>query len=272
MRAPATTAVALLLLLLLLLLLASELDARSKTKRAKRTKHRNSTDLGSDEFYDASGCHGPWDTGTDDDEPQLALADDRCDFEEVSAADFNEKVFAERFAVRRPLIVRHSSSNERAREFIAQRCAVLRRYGTLPVELGDPFSLAKHGRSSKRMLLGKYLEMPFQTRTPLYFFDRSGQWSKNMGELNELISAPPGIFLTPELKPGEPGRPIILAIGKTGSGIGLHQHQDAWNQLLLGRKRWTVYPGKYELPRFISTQDYEPSEIAADPANFDRVL
>ncbi len=234
------------------LLFTSTLEARSKTKRAKRRSISSRTDPSSaddtsqsdDElFYDASDCNGPWDGGTADEELWLDLPDGRCDFEEVSEADFNETVFKERYSLRRPLIVRHSSSNGRAREFIRHRCEVLRRYGTLPVELGDPFSLAKHGRSSKRMSLGKYLETPFRTSNPLYFFDRSGQWSKNMGELSELVSAPPGVLLTPEPMSDEPDRPIIFSVGKSGSGIGLHQHQDAWNQVLLGRKRWTVYSG-----------------------------
>ena len=139
-----------------------------------------------------------------------------------------------------------------ARDFIAQRCEVLRRYGTQPVELGDPFSLAKHGRATARMSLGEYLDTKFQTKVPRYYFDRSGQWSTSMGELNELLSAPPGIVLTPQPNSSDLQRPLIFAIGKTGSGIGFHQHPDAWNQVLIGRKRWAIYPG-ISMPEFIST-------------------
>ena len=230
----------------LLLLFASALDARAKTKRAKRSGRRSNTgdnSGGTSSYeYDASDCNGSWDVGSDE-ELQLGLPDDRCDFEEVSEADFNRHVFMQRFSLRRPLIVRQSSVNERAREMISSRCEMLRRYGALPVELGDPFSLAKHGRSTRRMSLGEYLETAFQEDAPLYFFDRSGQWSKSMRELSELVSAPDSIFLRPQPESSQ----IIFAMGKTGSGIGLHQHQDAFNQVLLGRKRWTVYPGTQSL-------------------------
>jgi hypothetical protein len=228
-----------------LLLLVTVPDARTKrSKRAKR--HSSGGDDGDDgSGYDASDCNGPWDTSSAEDEALLGLTDNRCDFEEVSAADFSPSTFAEWFALRRPLIVRNSSANERAREFLSQRCDVLRKYGSVPVDLGDPFSLAKHGRPSRRMSLGDYLDTPFEADAPLYFFDRDGRWSESMGEFRELLSPPSSasVSLSPPPEPGEPERPMIFAIGKTGSGIGLHQHQDAWNQLLLGRKRWTVYPG-----------------------------
>lgn len=239
-----------------LFLLVSTLDARSKSKRStKGAKRRKNTDAtggvnGADSHtlyeYDASDCHGPWDVGSGD-EAQLILANDRCDFEEINAVDLTEEIFAERFALRRPLIVRHTRANEEAREFLLHRCDVLRRYGTVPVDLGDPFSLAKHGRSTRRMSLGDYLDAPFDTDMPLYFFDRNGHWSKSMGELSKLVSVPSSISLKPQSKPGEVEPPIIFAVGKDGSGIGLHQHQDAWNQVLFGRKRWTVYAGEQAL-------------------------
>ena len=56
-------------------------------------------------------------------------------------------------------------------------------------------------------------------------FDRDGRWSESMGEFRELLSPPSSasVSLSPPPEPGEPERPMIFAIGKTGSGIGL-QH------------------------------------------------
>ena len=118
--------------------------------------------------FDPSQCSGEWEAGT----ANLLL--DRCDFEEVSAEEFTADDFAERFSLRRPVIVRNSSLNTAAREFLAHRCAVLERYGSVLVDLGDPFSLAKHGISTQQMALGRYLELPFSLERPLYFFDRDG--------------------------------------------------------------------------------------------------
>ena len=183
--------------------------------------------------FDPSQCSGEWEAGT----ANLLL--DRCDFEEVSAEEFTADDFAERFSLRRPVIVRNSSLNTAAREFLAHRCAVLERYGSVLVDLGDPFSLAKHGISTQQMALGRYLELPFSLERPLYFFDRDGRWTESMAGFNDLLEQPPAI----SLQPSDSTAPIIFAIGKTGSGIGMHQHQDAWNQVLLGMKRWTIYPG-----------------------------
>ena len=42
-----------------------------------------------------------------------------------------------------------------------------------------------------------------------------------------MLESPPSL----QLLPADATAPIIFAIGKTGSGIGLHAHQDTWNQV-----------------------------------------
>jgi len=234
-RARETPMRAALVLAAALVLVSSRPNAVGAGKRAKRraTKQRRSSSPAAGDVYDASQCSGPWEAGP----AHLALG--HCDFDEVSAEEFALDDFAARFSLRRPVIVRNSSVNAAAREFLAQRCDVLRRYGSVTVDLGDPFSLAKHGVTSQRMTLGRYLESPFKLDNPLYFFDRDGRWTESMGGFSDLLERPPSVALSPS----DPAAPIIFAIGKTGSGIGLHQHQDAWNQVLLGMKRWTIYPG-----------------------------
>lgn len=226
MRRPALAA----LLLALLLAEPAPVDSRAKKRDKKPRRGAEATAPGAYE-YDASGCSAAWERGPE----RLRLG--RCDFDEVDAADFSPGEFTRRFSLRRPLVVRNSSANRRARDFLAKRCEVLRRYGSVGVDLGDPFSLAKQGRTAQRMSLGAYLELDFSPARPLYMFDRGGSWTKSMGAFDELLEHPPSVSLAPQ-----PQEQIIFAIGRTGSGIGFHQHADAWNQVLVGEKRWTVYP------------------------------
>jgi len=176
-------------------------------RRSRKGKQRHS--------YSAADCSGPWEAG-----PSELLAE-RCDFDTVDASELDPGDFGRRFSLRRPLLVRNSSANARARAFLGDRCDVLRRYGGAQVELGDPFSLAKQGRASQQMPLGKYMETEFSAERPLYFFDRDGSWTKAMGDFSDLLEHPPGISLSPPV--GDDSQ-IIFAIGKTGSGIGFHQH------------------------------------------------
>ena len=157
-----------------------------------------------------------------------------CEQDELTAA-----LFAERYSLRRPVIVRNTSLNLGARQFLADRCKIMRDYGDVAVDVGDPFSLTVHGRPSSSMSLREHLGTPFSAKMPLYFFDRSGKCLQQLGPLASLLEPPPSVRLEP---PG-PEQPVIFAIGKTGSGIGLHAHQDAWNQVLFGAKRWALYPG-----------------------------
>eukprot|EP01046_Picozoa_sp_COSAG06_P060526 COSAG06_NODE_12911_length_1313_cov_1.076606_1_plen_311_part_10 len=253
------------------------------------------------------GCVEPWALIASD----HPLALDRCDIDQVQAADFSLDNFQERYSLQRPVLVRNVSANAAARHFLSDRCDVLDKYGAVTVDVGDPFSLSKHGDTTQQMLLDAYLARPFDAENPLYFFDREGRWTSAMQGFSALLVRPHFLRLSPseagggeeeELsafleraglvawaesferggiatvsqlrgldsvvlkhvcvkaglaldeqteravlaavrKASDSEPPIIFAIGKTGSGIGLHQHQDAWNQLLLGRKRWTVYPG-----------------------------
>ena len=134
------------------------------------------------------------------------------------------------------------------------------------------------------MPLWQYLEQPFSERNPLYFFDREGRWTQSMPEFRRLLEEPSWVTLMPT----EPGSPIIFAIGKTGSGIGMHQHQvcrsavpfaplcaylmvrcvdfpslkDAWNEVLVGAKRWCatrqsfLFPNHIWAPPYMSTNSY----------------
>jgi hypothetical protein len=118
-----------LLVVAMLLLLPEPSDSRAKKHQRTKPKLRRNADDAS--AYDATSCSGGWERGPE----RLRL--ERCDFEEVDAASFSLDSFMRRFSLRRPLVLRNSSANHRAREFLAARCNVLRRYGSVAVDLGE---------------------------------------------------------------------------------------------------------------------------------------
>jgi ribosomal protein L16 Arg81 hydroxylase len=215
MRTVAAAAPRLLLIALALSVLHPAGSRRSKT--AKR----------------AGGCARPWE------ETKPGHVFDKSDVDELTPEELTPELFAEKYSLRRPLIIRNASDNAAARRFLANRCDIIERFGDVKVDLGDPFSLVVHGRATSSMSLREYLDTPFDLKAPRYFFDRLGHWMEHLGELNELLESPGSV----QLQPADAAAPIIFAIGKTASGIGLHAHQDAWNQVLFGAKRWTLYPG-----------------------------
>ena len=177
-----------------------------------------------------------------------------CDVDELTEEELTPVLFEEKYSLRRPFIVRNATVNALARRFLSDRCDILERFGHVPVELGSPFSLSYYGRADSSMALRKYLETPFSLSAPLYFFDRMGKWMDHLGELRSMLKAPPSL----QLQPVGSDAAVIFAIGKTGSGIGLHAHQDAWNQVLFGAKRWTLYPGS---PGGVPAEaDFNPTE------------
>lgn len=163
----------------------------------------------------------------------------RCDVDQVMPEELTPELFVRKYSLKRPFILRNTTQNVAAREFFADRCRILDLYGNVPVDLGDPFSLVVYGEPSSTMSLRQYLDTPFDISSPLYFFDKHGGWTKHLGELQSILETPAVV----QLQPRGHERPIQFAVGKSASGIGLHAHHDAWNQVLFGAKRWTIYPG-----------------------------
>lgn len=186
----------------------------------------------------AASCPDPWaafkisdlDAVMPELEPRGTLDLDRCDIE-VFATDamIDRAIFSERLSLRTPFVVRNSSANEAARSILADRCAVIRDHGHTKVDIGSPFSLTVAGSASLTTTLKQYLETPFAADAPLYFFDKPGRWADEVRGLRDVLETPPYIWLEPQSK-----APIFVAIGQTGSGIGLHAHQDGWNQIAFG--------------------------------------
>lgn len=228
------------LALLALLCAVAFATVESRSKRSRTDKAERS-------LRNAEGvCAQPWQA------PNPAHLFPRCDFDELTPEEMTPTLFAEKYSLQRPFILRNATDNDAARRFLADRCDIVERFGDVRVNLGDPFSLARDGTTSSSVSLRKYLDTPFDLSKPRYFFDRHGRWVTHLGELASMLETPADL----QLQPADAKAPIIFAIGKTGSGIGLHAHQDAWNQVLFGAKRWTLYPSSGVPPE----AGYNPTE------------
>lgn len=115
-------------------------------------------------------CTEPWV------EPKPSHLFGRCGIDEVSQDEMAAGKFAQHYSLQRPFIVRNASFNDAARQFLADRCKIMRQYGDVSVDVGDPFSLTIHGRASSSTTLREYLDTPFDPAAPRYFFDRMGHW------------------------------------------------------------------------------------------------
>ena len=223
-----------LVLVVLLIVVALEPVGSRAQRSAPKKKKKKKQAWRPVPLRDAAGaCVQPWQ------DPNPAHLFPKCDVDELTADQLTPALFAEKYSLQRPFILRNATANAGAREFLADRCDIVERFGDVQVDLGDPFSLVVHGRPSSSTSLREYLDTPFEVSAPLYFFDRFGRWTEHLGELGSMLETPAAL----QLHPVDADAPIIFAIGKTGSGIGLHAHQDAWNQVLFGAKRWTLYPG-----------------------------
>ena len=127
-------------------------------------------------------------------EPKRQHVFGRCDIDELGPDELTAALFTQAYSLRRPAIVRNASLNGAARQFLADRCRIMRDYGDVSVDVGapmnrvyiartltlgsagDPFSLTVHGRPSSSTTLREYLETPFDPAAPRYFFDRLGRW------------------------------------------------------------------------------------------------
>ena len=231
MRYCAGRSACLVWLVLIVLLIGVALEpVGSRAQRTTTTKNRKKRAR----LRDANGaCVQNWH------EANPAHFFPKCDVDVLTPEQLTPALFAEKYSLQRPFILRNATDNAQARQFLADRCDIIERFGDVQVDLGDPFSLVVHGRASSSMSLREYLDTPFDISAPRYFFDRFGRWIKHLGELGSMLETPAAV----QLHPVDAVAPTIFAIGKTGSGIGLHAHQDAWNQVLFGAKRWTLYPG-----------------------------
>ena len=148
---------------------------------------------------------------------------ERCDIDVLPADRFSLEDFSARYSLRRPVLLRNSSVNAEARAYLADRCSLVSRYGSAPVDVGDPYSLSKHGVAASQTTLREYLDTPFSASHPLYWFDREGRWTEAMPSFQALLSRPPFVSLEPaERRPADEHLRAFLLRG------GLEQWEEAF--------------------------------------------
>ena len=148
---------------------------------------------------------------------------ERCDIDVLPADRFSLEDFSARYSLRRPVLLRNSSVNAEARAYLADRCSLVSRYGSAPVDVGDPYSLSKKGVAASQTTLREDLDTPFSASRPLYWFDREGRWTEAMPSFQALLSRPPFISLAPaERRPADEDLRAFLLRG------GLEQWEEAF--------------------------------------------
>lgn len=80
-----------------------------------------------------------------------------------------------------------------------------------------------------------------------YLFDRD-EWRKAAPHLEDDAIAPPVVAAHYEARWHERWSKYLL-ISAEGSGINFHRHTNAFNGLVVGRKRWFLYPPSFAMPR-----------------------
>ena len=112
-------------------------------------------------------CTEPWV------EPKPSHLFGRCGIDEVSQDEMAAGKFAQHYSLQRPFIVRNTSFNDAARQFLADRCKIMRQYGDVSVDVGAPIlapswfaphdvtlALAQVTRSRSRYMGGRAHRQP----------------------------------------------------------------------------------------------------------------
>lgn len=151
------------------------------------------------------------------------------------------ETFTTTYYEKRPVIVEFGlERNRRVREMMSPR-AMIDRFGQEMVTLGTANSYT--GRTQRRMSLREYLEYVAEPRTAR---QRGDETFYLFGDTPEpfwdiLVDS----YRIPHLaKSIDPDVQATIAIGLGGknSGVPFHFHNSGWNEVLLGSKRFFLYP------------------------------
>ena len=102
-------------------------------------------------------------------EPKRQHVFGRCDIDELGPDELTAALFTQSYSLRRPAIVRNTSLNGAARQFLADRCRIMRDYGAVSVDVGAPMyrphiartlTLAQATRSRSRYMGGQAHRRP----------------------------------------------------------------------------------------------------------------
>eukprot|EP01051_Picozoa_sp_SAG22_P002434 SAG22_NODE_108_length_19750_cov_3.848201_3_plen_695_part_00 len=184
---------------------------------------------------------------------------DHCDFERKSVKGMTpEQIQGEVFGRGVPVVLTDAMEDWPAFERWT-RDGILRNFGDLNVDTGSiPYADAVGNGPTVKMQLKDVLATDMGSAAQekvaagqdlSYVFDNNVLDSRDDGAVKALIAdmrhpaefGDKGRCQTDRDCPYEPG-PHQFILGAAGSGAHMHTHQDAWNALVYGRKRWFVVP------------------------------
>ena len=169
----------------------------------------------------------------------------KCDLLRLSAPSLRDLK-----ALGRPAVFRNPRDNAQLRKAFS-RANVLRNCAETAIFYGASSDVASNTPPIKTTFR-QYIEevMRWPQEEPMYAFNAGGvleaceKTAREAGRTGESSA-----FASSYLKPWAPGsglndagrNALIFAIGASGNGIPFHAHYAAYNELLVGAKRWAIY-------------------------------
>ncbi|XP_040047027.2 jmjC domain-containing protein 8 [Gasterosteus aculeatus] len=166
-----------------------------------------------------------------------------CNIDVLDGSSVSHQHFIERYAFRRPVILRHVTDNTRFRS-LCSRSSLLEEYGERRVRLSTANT---HSYRKVDVPLREYLDAWLRPQAAdalgsetLYFFGDNNvtEWQR----LFDQYEFPP--YVLPNTS-----RAYSFGIAGPGSGVPFHWHGPGFSEVVYGRKRWFLYPPDQE-PHF----------------------
>ncbi|KAM8844974.1 jmjC domain-containing protein 8 [Spinachia spinachia] len=166
-----------------------------------------------------------------------------CNIDVLDGSSVSHQLFIERYAFKRPVILRDVTDNTRFRS-LCSRSSLLEEYGERRVRLSTANT---HSYQKVDVPLREYLDDWLRPQAAdalgsetLYFFGDNNvtEWQR----LFDQYEFPP--YLLPDTS-----RAYSFGIAGPGSGVPFHWHGPGFSEVVYGRKRWFLYPPDQE-PHF----------------------
>ena len=173
------------------------------------------------------------------------VGDELCTVERVALEQVSERLFTERYEGARPVLL--TGADRGLAPGALSRAQLVSEHGERQVAVGTSAGIpSSAGTGDETMALSQFVATMESTQAPYpsepkYVFDKG-----------DFLNAPPRPGASPlsdQLEGALPSwltrgirRGFFLTLGGDESGVQFHRHNDGWNLLLAGRKRWFLYP------------------------------
>ncbi|XP_067684698.1 uncharacterized protein [Haliotis asinina] len=162
-----------------------------------------------------------------------------CDIDRVYADEITEEQFDRKYRLKKPVLLKFRNG---AKDWTDPEKWTLKSlksaYGEWMLYSGSSLEVVRQGgngylgSSFEEYVDGMMAEGHDDKKEPPYVFDRSFYDDTDLADTLNLPS-----FLTVDNNLED----SLFFLGSTGTGISFHNHADAWNAVIFGRKRWFLY-------------------------------